>query len=151
MGRKYISPRTRFAVLKRDGFACTYCGARAPQAILVIDHIEPLALGGDDDLGNYAAACQTCNASKGAQPVLTDMPTYPEEQWTEEEEEILNWVYVDHFTDKRRYVEIAKEVRAAHPLPPGGGGEAWAEWDWLCMILATQRMCIEIMQDAGSC
>lgn len=72
MARKYISQRVRFEVLKRDGFACIYCGHKAPAVKLVIDHIEPFSKGGSDEIGNYATACHDCNAGKAANEVLTD-------------------------------------------------------------------------------
>lgn len=64
MKRKAISKKTRFEVFKRDGFKCVYCGACAPEAVLVVDHIDPLAKGGADEIVNYATACQPCNAGK---------------------------------------------------------------------------------------
>lgn len=61
-----ITKRTRYEVLNRDGFTCQYCGARAPQTELHVDHVIPKALGGDDKPGNLVAACKECNAGKGA-------------------------------------------------------------------------------------
>lgn len=69
--RKAISKKTRFEVFKRDGFKCVYCGASAPEAVLVVDHIEPLAKGGVNEIVNYATACQPCNAGKSDRK-LTD-------------------------------------------------------------------------------
>jgi len=51
-------------VLARD--PCSYCGRQSE----VVDHIEPLARGGDDDWSNLTAACAWCNGSKCAQPML---------------------------------------------------------------------------------
>lgn len=64
--RKHISRSARFEVFKRDSFACQYCGASAPTVLLVIDHIKPVAEGGDNDITNLITACQPCNAGKGA-------------------------------------------------------------------------------------
>ena len=47
-----LSKRTRFEVLKRDSFACQYCGAAAPDAYLHVDHIIPVSKGGTDDPTN---------------------------------------------------------------------------------------------------
>jgi len=63
--RKGISKRIRFEVFKRDGFACQYCGAKAPSAVLHIDHVEPLAKGGENEILNYITACSDCNLGKG--------------------------------------------------------------------------------------
>lgn len=64
MARKSISKKTRFEVFKRDSFKCQYCGATAPEAVLVVDHIHPVSKDGADDLMNYVTACQPCNAGK---------------------------------------------------------------------------------------
>jgi hypothetical protein len=63
-----ISKRLRYEVLRRDGHACRYCGARAPQVPLTIDHITPKTLGGSDSPDNLAAACFDCNAGKSSTP-----------------------------------------------------------------------------------
>ena len=44
--RKAISKKIRFEIFKRDSFKCQYCGKSAPDAILHIDHIIPVAEGG---------------------------------------------------------------------------------------------------------
>lgn len=64
--RKNVTKRTRYEVLNRDGFACQYCGAKAPDVELHVDHVIPVALGGDNKPGNLVAACKDCNAGKGA-------------------------------------------------------------------------------------
>lgn len=64
--RKSISKKTRFEVFKRDSFTCQYCGATAPTVVLEIDHIVPVAGGGDNGLLNLATACRPCNSGKGA-------------------------------------------------------------------------------------
>ena len=61
-----ISNRIRFLVLKRDGFRCVYCGARAGDVELQVDHVEPKAKGGANELENYVSACRDCNGGKGA-------------------------------------------------------------------------------------
>jgi 5-methylcytosine-specific restriction endonuclease McrA len=45
---------------------CTYCGAPAEH----IDHIIPLARGGEHRIGNLTPACASCNLSKGAKFVM---------------------------------------------------------------------------------
>lgn len=62
--RKTLSKKTRFEVFKRDSFKCQYCGACAPEAILVVDHIDPISKNGADEMVNYITACQPCNAGK---------------------------------------------------------------------------------------
>ncbi len=62
--RKSLSKKTRFEVFKRDSFTCQYCGKKAPDLVLQVDHIKPVASGGSDDLMNLITSCQPCNAGK---------------------------------------------------------------------------------------
>lgn len=63
--RKPLSKKVRFEVLKRDSFTCQYCGAKAPDVILHVDHIKPVSAGGEDTLLNFVTACAPCNLGKG--------------------------------------------------------------------------------------
>lgn len=63
-----VSRTLRFQVLRRDGHACSYCGARAPDARLTVDHVIPVALGGSDEPDNLTTACTDCNGGKAAAP-----------------------------------------------------------------------------------
>jgi hypothetical protein len=67
-----VSKRIRFEVLRRDGHACRYCGGKAPDVRLTVDHVMPVALGGSDDPTNLVAACVDCNAGKAS--VAPDAP-----------------------------------------------------------------------------
>jgi hypothetical protein len=64
--REGISKRVRFEVFKRDSFTCQYCGKGAPDVILHIDHINPVAGGGGSDILNLVTSCIDCNLGKGA-------------------------------------------------------------------------------------
>jgi hypothetical protein len=72
MSRKPISQKVRFEVFKRDKFTCQYCGARAPDAVLHCDHINPVAEGGTNDILNLITACADCNGGKGARLLSDD-------------------------------------------------------------------------------
>lgn len=61
-----VTKRTRFEILRRDGHACQYCGAKAPDVALQVDHVVPVSLGGDDNPGNLVAACADCNRGKAS-------------------------------------------------------------------------------------
>ena len=63
--RKAISKKTRFEVFKRDKFTCQYCGKMAPDVILEVDHIKPVAEGGTNSIMNLVTACRDCNRGKG--------------------------------------------------------------------------------------
>lgn len=63
--RVSIPKSIRFEVFKRDSFKCQYCGHSAPDVVLEIDHIQPIAGGGDPrNIVNLITACKDCNAGK---------------------------------------------------------------------------------------
>lgn len=66
MARKAIRKSVRFEVFKRDNFTCQYCGSAAPDVVLHLDHINPVAGGGDNEIINLITSCQPCNQGKGA-------------------------------------------------------------------------------------
>ncbi len=57
----------RAAVRDRFGARCGYCGVHEAEAgsELEIDHFQPGAAGGGDDLDNLIYCCPTCNRLKG--------------------------------------------------------------------------------------
>jgi hypothetical protein len=61
-----LSKRLRFEILRRDEHTCRYCGGRAPDVRLTVDHVVPVALGGDDEPTNLVTACTDCNSGKAA-------------------------------------------------------------------------------------
>ena len=65
MARKTISKKTRFEVFKRDSFTCQYCGRKAPDVVLEVDHINPVSKGGENAILNYVTSCFDCNRGKG--------------------------------------------------------------------------------------
>lgn len=69
--RMSISASTRFKVLYRHGFACGYCGAKAPNVELHVDHVEPIVAGGSNSDSNLVAACADCNLGKGSLDLKT--------------------------------------------------------------------------------
>lgn len=64
MKRKGISKSVRFEVFKRDKFTCQYCGGKAPDIVLHIDHIHPVSKGGDNGIINLITSCFECNLGK---------------------------------------------------------------------------------------
>jgi hypothetical protein len=71
--RKPMSKKFRFDVFKRDGFQCQYCGNVPPKVILEVDHIDPVANGGENDLDNLITACFDCNRGKSDR-LLSSIP-----------------------------------------------------------------------------
>ena len=66
-----VSKRTRFEVLRRDNYACWYCGS--DEGKLTIDHVTPVVLGGSDDPSNLVACCVDCNAGKSSSAPDADL------------------------------------------------------------------------------
>ncbi|MBO4509112.1 MAG: HNH endonuclease [Spirochaetaceae bacterium] len=64
-----IPKRIRFEVFKRDSFTCQYCGRKAPEVILHIDHIKPVSIGGTNELLNLTTSCESCNLGKSNIPL----------------------------------------------------------------------------------
>lgn len=69
--RKEVAKSVRFEVFKRDRFTCQYCGRQSPDVVLVVDHIQPLAKGGDNNIVNLVTSCFDCNSGKSDR-VLSD-------------------------------------------------------------------------------
>lgn len=63
-GRRPVSGTVRYEVLKRAQGRCELCGVHGDNRGLEVDHINPKARGGKDDLVNYQALCYVCNATK---------------------------------------------------------------------------------------
>lgn len=72
-----VSKRLRFEILRRDNFACRYCGAKAPHVELHVDHVIPRSRRGVDLAWNLTAACVDCNMAKGdgipADSIISDV------------------------------------------------------------------------------
>ena len=57
--------RLRFFVLEKSNFSCVYCGRKAPEVQLEIEHIIPKSKGGTNKIENLVASCTECNLEKG--------------------------------------------------------------------------------------
>ena len=84
--RKSISQKLRFEIFKRDNFTCQYCGRKAPNVVLEVDHIKPVAEGGKNTITNLITSCFDCNRGKGKRTLnnLVEM------ELKQEQLEILN-------------------------------------------------------------
>ena len=70
--RAHPIPFNRRNVLRRDHFACQYCGSRED---LTIDHVHPRSRGGRHGWDNVVTACRVCNQRKGSRtPDEAQMP-----------------------------------------------------------------------------
>lgn len=62
--RKSQYLKLRFNIFIRDKFTCQYCGRKAPDVILQIDHIHPKSKGGIKIIDNLKTSCSDCNLGK---------------------------------------------------------------------------------------
>jgi 5-methylcytosine-specific restriction endonuclease McrA len=83
----YAPPLNNFALFKRDGTLCLYCGMQYLTSELSRDHVTPISQGGKDVWTNVVTACRRCNHHKaGRTPEQAGMellavpftPTYAE-------------------------------------------------------------------------
>jgi 5-methylcytosine-specific restriction endonuclease McrA len=63
-GQRTASLALRFAVFRRDSYTCQYCGRRAPEFPLHVDHVVAWSRGGKTELANLQTACNECNLGK---------------------------------------------------------------------------------------
>ncbi len=65
-GSRTAGPSLRFTVFKRDSYTCQYCGRRAPDVVLHVDHILAWSKGGRTEADNLRTACSVCNLGKSS-------------------------------------------------------------------------------------
>lgn len=70
--REAIGKKLRMEIFKRDSFTCQYCGRKAPDVILHIDHIKPVSKGGTNDIMNLVTSCIDCNLGKSDNELSDD-------------------------------------------------------------------------------
>jgi len=77
---RYISAQLRRFVSSRSGVRCEYCqlSQAGQEATFHIDHITPVAFGGETVADNLALACVSCSLRKGARQVAIDPETQTE-------------------------------------------------------------------------
>ena len=129
--RKSVSKTLRFEVFKRDSFTCQYCGRKAPDVILEVDHIKPVSQGGKNTLLNLITSCKDCNRGKGKR-LLTEKQTLEKERkqleemqerreqlqmmmrWHDEvsamEDEEINFIEKTLLDDDKSFTESGKRI-----------------------------------------
>ena len=132
--RESISKKLRFEVFKRDGFTCQYCGGKAPDVLLHVDHVKPVVNGGQCDILNLVTSCAACNLGKGPRE-LSDSSVLAKQQAQLDElnerraqlELMLQWREELKNITGLKAVEIVKAFQAAAPgwRPVRGEVESW--------------------------
>ena len=97
--RKPLSKKIRFEIFKRDKFQCQYCGGNAPEVVLHVDHIDPVAEGGSNDILNLITSCASCNLGKGKRR-LNDNSTLAKQR-----------KQIEDLQDRREQTEMMMEWR----------------------------------------
>ena len=126
--RKALSKKVRFEVFKRDGFTCAYCGATPPKVILQVDHIVPVAAGGNNKIDNLVTSCQPCNIGKGKNS-LSSIPESLKEKAArirEQEEQLQGYYEIMQARDERIDRELWKIAEIIEP----GSSESGIRRDW---------------------
>lgn len=111
-----VSKRLRFEIFRRDGFACRYCGGKAEDSELHVDHVVPESLGGGDEASNLVTACADCNRGKAA---------------ISPDQEMVDNVAEDSVRWARAMQEAADIANAEQERVDQYAGElagAWLEW-----------------------
>lgn len=61
--QRQVDANVSWAVFRRDGYACRYCGR--DDVPLTVDHVDPWELGGATVEANLVSACRRCNKLRG--------------------------------------------------------------------------------------
>ena len=60
----------RWKILERDNFTCQYCGQKAPDVRLEVDHVVAVEGGGTDSPDNLKTSCWACNKGKASLSIM---------------------------------------------------------------------------------
>lgn len=130
--RKSLSTKLRFDVFKRDGFACQYCGATPPQAVLWVDHITPVCDGGGNEIDNLVTSCDRCNLGKGGTPLTTVPKSLAEKAAETAEREAQIRGYSEVMAARRQRVD--DETRSVAAIFAEYFAEEAIPMDWFLSI-----------------
>lgn len=117
-----ISQRLRAEIIKRDNGTCQMCGAKAPEVKIAIDHVQPKALGGTDEVTNLRVLCVPCNSGKSS--ISPDAPAVAAvEESARMHADLMRGAYavlVERIGKAREYQD---EFLAAYDYEPTAGWE----------------------------
>ena len=114
--RKPLSKKIRFEVFKRDMFTCQYCGAKAPDVLLEVDHIVPVKEGGSDDILNLITSCRNCNRGKSSVKLSDNTVIQKKQKQAEELQERREQLELMYEWHKQLLEETEIEVNSLQNL-----------------------------------
>lgn len=123
MGRS-LTKGKRFEIFKRDGFTCQYCGRKPPEVVLHVDHVMPVAEGGDNDEMNLVTACSDCNLGKSKKRIEMSQRPDADLAWLEMQQEIAELERYQQAKQRRDalLVQIVERLQDTWV--------AWSGMDW---------------------
>jgi hypothetical protein len=65
----YNVRENRQKVYERDAYKCKYCSKQLTRFTATLDHITPVAAGGNNSFANLTTACLECNSRKNVRPL----------------------------------------------------------------------------------
>ncbi len=65
----YNVRENRVKVYERDMYQCRYCSKQLTRFTATLDHVHPIAEGGDHSFENLVTACLACNSRKNVKAV----------------------------------------------------------------------------------
>lgn len=136
IARRKIKKAVRFRVLVEARFTCRYCGRRAPEVILHVDHVIPLALNGHHGPDNFAVACEDCNLGKSDTP----LPEHDYDELRKRAADNLKIIpeHVDNFCHE--LIEWAHKQDLKHGKSPD-----WSAVEAACLIV--RALSLEVTDD----
>jgi hypothetical protein len=111
-----IANSLRFEVFQRDRHTCQYCGRRAPDVELEVDHLIPVARDGTDAFENLITSCRECNSGKSAKLIERFTHGHTKESWREK----IREKRIERLREKRSELEDVldywAECRGTHAV-----------------------------------
>lgn len=65
----YNVRENRLKIYERDNYLCRYCTKQLTRFTATLDHVHPVAEGGDNSFNNLVTACLNCNSKKNVRPL----------------------------------------------------------------------------------
>lgn len=65
----YNVRENRIKIYERDDYKCRHCGKQLTRFTTTLDHVHPVAEGGDNSAENLVTACLSCNSRKNSRPL----------------------------------------------------------------------------------